>query len=101
VGLGMPHDQLRPFDGVLVGFAGDLVEIRGYTDLRTTFSDDKAAKSIVVRYIVVKAPSSYNVLLGRSSLNQLEVVVSTAHLKMKFLANNGHVVTLRVDQAIA
>ncbi|XP_027936375.1 uncharacterized protein LOC114191403 [Vigna unguiculata] len=99
-GLGVPMDQLRPFDGVLVGFAGDSVEVRGYTDLRTTFSDGEAAKTITVRYIVVKSTSSYNVLLGRPSLNRLEAVVSTAHLKVKFPTERGQVVTLRVDQAV-
>jgi len=101
IGLGIPLDQLRPFDGVLVGFAGDAVEVRGYTDLRTTFSDAKAAKTIVVRYIVVKAPSSYNILLGRPSLNRLEAVVSTSHLKVKFPTDEGRVATLRVDQTVA
>jgi len=100
-GLGVPQDQLRPFDGVLIGFAGDPVEVKGYADIRTNFSDGEAAKTIVVRYIVVKAPSSYNILLSRPSLNRLEAVVSTTHLKMKFLTNDGRVATLRVDQAIA
>jgi len=101
VGLGIPTDQLRPFDGVLVGFAGDAVEVRGYTDLKTTFSDGEAAKTITVRYIVVRAPSSYNILLGRPSLNRLEAVVSTAHLKVKFPTEEGRIATLRVDQTVA
>jgi len=101
VGLGVPLDQMCPFDDVLVWLACDHMEVRGYTDLRTTFLDGEAAKTIVVWYIVVKALSSYNILTGRPSLNRLEAVVSTAHLKMKFPADTGHIVTLRVDQAVA
>jgi len=97
----VPLDQLRPFDGVLVGFAGDTVEVRGYTDLRTTFLDGEAAKTITVRYIVVRAPSSYNILLGRSSLNRFEAVVLTSHLKVKFPTDTGRVATLRIDQTVA
>ena len=37
--LKISPDQLMPYDGCLVGFAGDLVEVRGYVELRTTFSD--------------------------------------------------------------
>jgi len=77
------------------------VEVRVYTNLRTTFSDGEAAKTIIVRYIVVKAPSSYNILLGRPSLNRLEVVVSTSHLKVKFPTDAGRVATLKVDQTVA
>jgi len=100
VGLQVPRDQLLPFDGVLVGFSGEQVEVRGYVNLRTTFADEHAAKTIVIKYIVVKAPSSYNMLLGRPSLNKLGAVVSTVHLKMKFPAE-GKVVTMKVDQEIA
>ena len=56
-GLQIPTDQLRPFDGVLVGFSGDQVEVKGYVDLRTTFRDKEDAKTIFIRYIVVNAPS--------------------------------------------
>jgi len=101
VSLCVPLNQLRPFDNILEEFAGDPVEDKGYTDMRTTFSNGEAAKTIIVRYIVIKVSSSYNVLLGRPYLNRLEVVVSTTHLKMKFPADTGHVVTLRVDQAVA
>jgi len=100
IGLQVPRDQLQPFDGVLVGFSGEQVEVRGHVDLRTTFSDDQAAKTIVIRYLVVNAPSSYNLLLGRPSLNKLGAVVSTSHMKMKF-PTEGKVVTMKVDQEVA
>jgi len=100
VGLQIPRDQLMPFDGVLVGFSGEQVEVRGYVNLRTTFADEHTAKTIMIKYIVVKAPSSYNMLLGRPSLNKLGAVVSTVHLKMKF-PTEGKVVTMKVDQKTA
>jgi len=101
VGMRILRDQLQSFDEVLVGFSSDPVEVRGYVDLRTTFTDDQAAKTIVIRYIVVNAPSSYNLLLRRPSLNKLGVVVSMVHIKMKFPAENGDVITTKVDQEVA
>jgi len=62
--LQLSPDQLRSHDGCLVGFVGDRVEVRGYIELRTTFSDGTSAKTIDVRYIVVNASSAYNLLLG-------------------------------------
>ncbi|XP_027910365.1 uncharacterized protein LOC114169424 [Vigna unguiculata] len=100
-GLQIPTDQLKPFDGVLVGFSGDQVEVKGYVDLRTTFRDKEDAKTIFIRYIVVNAPSSYNLLLGRPSLNKLGAVVLTVHLKMKFPFDDGKVLTLSVNQEVA
>jgi len=101
-GLQIPTDQLRPFDGVLVGFSGDQVEVKGYVDLRTTFRDKEDAKTIFIRYIVVNAPSSYNLLLGRPSINKLGAMISTVHLKMKFPTDDGKVLlTLSVNQEVA
>jgi len=100
VGLQIPIDHLQPFDGVLVGFSGDQVEVRGYVDLWTTFRDKEVTKTIFVRYILVNAPLSYNLLLGGPSTNKLGAVISTVHLKMKFPTDDGMVVTMAVNQEI-
>ncbi|KAK3031544.1 hypothetical protein RJ639_035457 [Escallonia herrerae] len=39
-------------------------------------------------FLVVKVPSAYNAILGQPELNQLQAVVSTYHLKMKFPTEN-------------
>jgi len=36
---------LRPYTGCLYGFAGDQVEVRGYLELRTTFTDGTASRT--------------------------------------------------------
>jgi len=64
-------DQLRPYDGCLVDFMGDQVEVREYVKLRTIFSDDSATKTITIRYIVVNASFAYNLLVRRPSQNRL------------------------------
>ncbi|KAG5028923.1 hypothetical protein JHK87_012437 [Glycine soja] len=45
--------------GVLVNFVGAEIEVRDCVDLETNFSD-KGAKTL---YMVVNAPSTYNILL--------------------------------------
>jgi len=47
------------------------MEVWGYIDLRTTFSNKETARTIVVRYVVDNTPSAYNLLLGKPSLNKL------------------------------
>lgn len=48
---------------------------------------------------------TYNILLGRASLNKLGAIVSTSHLAMKFPLESKRrdkdIVTLHVDQKIA
>jgi len=41
--LQLSPDQLRPYTGCLYGFAGDQVEVRGYLEIRTTFTDGSAS----------------------------------------------------------
>jgi len=72
-----------PYNGCLVGFTHDQVEVRGYLELGTTFSDENTTKTITVKYIVANASFAYNLLLGRPSLNRLGAVASTTHMKMK------------------
>ncbi|KAK3001138.1 hypothetical protein RJ639_021971 [Escallonia herrerae] len=44
--------------------------------------------NLMLDFVVVKVPSAYNAILGRPALNQLQAVVSTYHLKIKFPIEN-------------
>jgi len=81
--LQLSTNQLRPYTGCLYGFAGDEVEVRGHIELRTTFTDGASSRTANIRYLVVNAPSAYNILLGRPALNRLGAVPSTRHMKVK------------------
>ena len=62
--LQLSPDLLRPYTGCLYGFADNPVEVRGYLELRTTFTDRAASRTESIRYLVVNANSAYNILLG-------------------------------------
>jgi len=81
--LQLSPDQLRAYTVCLYGFAGDQVEVYGYLELRTTFTDGTASPTENIRYLVVNADSAYNILLGRPALNRLRGVSSTRHMKLK------------------
>jgi len=89
---------MRLHDRCLVGFAGDQVEVRGFIDLRTTFTDEEAARTNVIRCVVVNTPSACNLLLGRPSLNKLGAVASKNHMKMKLPSLEGKVIMIRSNQ---
>ena len=96
--LQLSPDQLRPYGGCLYGFTGDQVEVRGYIELRTTFTDGSTSRTEKIRYLVVNAPSAYNILLGRSTLNRTGVVPSTRHMKVKLPSMEGLIITICSDQ---
>jgi len=63
--LQLSLDLLRPYTRCLYGFADNPVEVRGYLELRTTFTDGAALRTESICYLVVNANSAYNILLGR------------------------------------
>lgn len=67
--LGLTDDDLTPYSGTLVGFAGEQVMVRGYIDLDTIFGEDECARVLKVRYLVLQVVASYNVIIGRNTLN--------------------------------
>ena len=75
--------------------------MRGHMELRTTFTDGIASRTINIRYLVVSAPSAYNILLGRSALNRIWAVASTTHMKMKMSSLEGAVITIKSNQKAA
>ena len=54
----------------------------------------------MMRFLIVDAPSAYNMLLGRPSLNAIRVVPSAYHMVIKFPTVNG-VGMVRGNQRIA
>jgi len=47
------------------------IKVRGHIELRTTFTDGTASRTANIRYLIVNAPSTYNILLERPALNRI------------------------------
>ena len=99
--LQIPPEDLTPYDDPIYGFAGERVPTKGYVDLHKTFGEGQGVRTILIRYLVVDAHTSYNVLLGRPSLNAIGAIVSTPHLAMKFPSPSGDILTVHGDQKAA
>ncbi|KAK2410564.1 hypothetical protein QL285_045924 [Trifolium repens] len=90
----LSNEHLMPYNGTLVGFAGEQVEVMGYTTLLTTFDDSDNAKTIKVRYLVLKTPfTSYNIIIGRPAFNALEAAMSKLYLSIKYPLEDGRIVS--------
>jgi len=74
------------------------VEVCGHIELKMTFTDDTTSCTANIRYLVVNAPSAYNILLGRPALNRIGAIASTRHMKMKLPSLEGIVITIKCDQ---
>ena len=66
--------------------------------MRTTFTDEAGSRTKKIKYLVVNAPSAYNILLGKPTLNKIGAVPSTRHTKVKLPSMEGVVITIKSDQ---
>ncbi|KAJ4818482.1 Pol-polyprotein [Rhynchospora pubera] len=98
--MGLGKYPLQPMTTSLVGFTGDKLKPLGTVDLDVSFGDAPRTVVSSIRFIVVDAPSAYNVILGRTSLNSIGAVVSTPHLMIKFPTPQG-VGIVRGEQQVA
>jgi len=99
--LRIPEGKIQQYSEPIVGFSGERVNTKGYVDLFTKFGTGSVTRMVKIRYLIVDAHTSYNILLGRPSLNTLGAVVSTYHLAMKFSSALGDIITVHVDQLTA
>ncbi|XP_050264200.1 uncharacterized protein LOC126708447 [Quercus robur] len=98
--LKLDPKRLRPFDSPLVSFSGDRVYPRGIVTLTVTAGTYPLQLTKQVDFLVVDCPSSYNVIIGRPTLNKWKAATSTYCLKVKFPTDDG-VGEVKGDQVLA
>ncbi|KAM1978432.1 hypothetical protein ACFX16_015124 [Malus domestica] len=84
----------------LISFSGDIVQPLGSIHLPFTIGTGPCTATITTNFLVVDCPMAYNVIFGRTGINDLKAMVSTNILLMKFPTpyGNGYI---RGDQLSA
>ncbi|XP_014506467.1 uncharacterized protein LOC106766234 [Vigna radiata var. radiata] len=99
--MDVSEEAIMPLHEQIVGFAGERVDTKGYIDLPVNLGMEKTTKELKVRFLLIEADTSYNVLLGRPCLNAFGAIVSTPHLVLKYPSDNERVCTIRANQNMA
>ncbi|GJT36512.1 reverse transcriptase domain-containing protein [Tanacetum coccineum] len=76
--------RLRETQTDLVGFAGEVSKPLGKIELEVCFGNRGLCRRTFMKFIVVRAPSPYNTILGRPGLKTLRAIPFTIHAMMKF-----------------
>jgi hypothetical protein len=72
-----------------VGFGGKQVHLVGIILLLVTVGTTSILSFVMVDFLVVDRPSTYNTIIRRPALNKLRAATSTYHLMMKFPIEEG------------
>ena len=97
--LKLDPGRLRPFDSPLVSFSGDSVYPKGIVTLMVTVGTYPKQLTRQLDFLVVDCPLSYNVIVGRPTLNKWKSATSIYCLKVKFPTENS-VGEVRGDQVL-
>ena len=98
--LKVDQKRLRPFDSPLISFSGDKVYPKGIVTLTVTAGSHPFQVTNRHNFLVVDSPSSYNVIIGRPTLNRWKAATFTYCLKVKFPTEQG-VGEIKGDQVLA
>ena len=92
--------RIRPFISPLVSFTGDIIVPRDIVTLTVIAGTYPAQFTKEIDFLIVNFPSTYNIILGRPTLNRLIATTSTYYLTMKFPIAHG-VGEIKGDQVLA
>ena len=92
--------RIRPFTSPLVSFIGDRIVARGIVTLIVIAGTYLAQVIKEIDFLIIDYPSTYDIILGRPTLNRLKVAMSTYYLKVKFPTAH-EVGKIRGDQVLA
>ena len=98
--MGIGREKLEPVNTHLRGFSGEKVLPLGSIQLVLTLGEPPCQATTTARFLIVDAPSAYNMLLGRPSLNVIKAIPSAYHMMIKF-PTMSRVGMVRGDQRVA
>ncbi|XP_061342659.1 uncharacterized protein LOC133297147 [Gastrolobium bilobum] len=80
------------------GFNGEQSPPKGYINLKLILGTKDSFRAGRVHFVVVDAISSYNVILGRPTIHEWDMLVSTKHEELNIVGSKNKVVTIKGDQ---
>ena len=83
------RERLEETSTSLIGFSGETNNPLGKIELQVKFGDDGLFRKTIMKFCVVRSPSPYNVILGRTGLKGLRAIPSTIHSMIKFPTPRG------------
>ena len=98
--MGIGRENIEPVNTHLRGFSGEKVLPLGSIQLVLTLGEPPCQATTTARFLIVDAPSAYNMLLRRPSLNAIKATPSAYHMIIKFPTIHG-VRMVRGDQRVA
>ena len=87
--MGIGRERLKPINTHLRGFSEEKVLPLCSIQLVLILGDPPCQATTTARFLIVDAPSTYNMLLRKPSLNAIKAIPSAYHMMIKFPTVSG------------
>ncbi|XP_057248568.1 uncharacterized protein LOC130590366 [Beta vulgaris subsp. vulgaris] len=95
------REYLKPVRYPVIGFTGASVTPEGLVSLPVRIGDGNEVRDVMTEFLVVDVPGAYNAIVGRPLIHDVQGIVSTYHLTMLYVTNEGTTAKLRGNQEAA
>ncbi|XP_057760842.1 uncharacterized protein LOC130981255 [Arachis stenosperma] len=95
--LGLRDADLMTHQHGVIGLGDHFIKSDGIISLPTSVGQGQGERSIMAEFVVLRDSTAYNINLGRKMINDVEAVINTKLLVMKFVADDGSVGSIRRD----
>ncbi|XP_015961193.1 uncharacterized protein LOC107485192 [Arachis duranensis] len=95
--LGLREADLKTHQHGVVGLGDNFIKPDGIISLPVSIGGGQGKRSLMAKFVVLRDSMTFNLILGRKTINEFAVVICTKILIMKFEANNGWVGSIKGD----
>ncbi|XP_057720147.1 uncharacterized protein LOC130934605 [Arachis stenosperma] len=95
--LGLWDTDLTTHQHSVVGLGDHFIKPDGVISLPVSVGQGQGRRSIMAEFVVLWDSTTYNIILGRKMINDVEAVINTRLLVMKFVTDDGSVGSIRGD----
>ncbi|XP_057723501.1 uncharacterized protein LOC130939411 [Arachis stenosperma] len=87
--LGLRDADLSTHQHGVIGLGHHFIKPDGVIALSVSVGQGQGRRSIMAEFVVLRDSTAYNIILGRKTINNVEAVINTKLLVMKFVTDDG------------
>ncbi|XP_025702599.1 uncharacterized protein [Arachis hypogaea] len=95
--LGLTDADLTTHQHGVIGLGDHFIKPDGVISLPISVGQTQGRRSAMAEFVILRDSTAYNIILGRKTINDVEAIINTKLLVMKFVTDDGSIGSIRGD----
>ncbi|XP_052109199.1 uncharacterized protein LOC107460736 [Arachis duranensis] len=95
--LGLRDADLTTHQHGVIGLGDHFIKPDGVIFLPISVGQTQDRRSAMAEFVILRDSTAYNIILGRKTINDVEAIINTKLLVMKFVTDDGSIGSIRGD----